>query len=426
VCGTLVVAFEPDRALAKGTLPTLIETTLEQVMLSGLGRLSTGFLDDVARTGAVRSLTLHDGEGRLVHDAFGRPSPPAHIDRVLRTGEALTFVPEGAPEFVFVEPLPNAPPCQACHGTDASMRGAVEIVLDTSEERSDVVSLRRRGFAYGVATIVLVLVLLALGLYFTVIRPVRAIGSVADLVSAGRLDATVDVHTKDEMGHLGRRVNDMVLGLRQKLELSKFVSRGTLHTVETHPGAVARGGERRRVAVVFSDVRGFTSFAETHEPEAVVEMLNRYLQAQADVVIRHGGDIDKFVGDEIMARFIGPDMALRATRVAVEMVEAVDTLNATCPIGAHRVAVGVGVNVGDAVLGAMGAERRMDFTVIGDAVNLGARLCSAAKPGEVLVTEAVRSEVGDAAGIVFAAFEPVRVKGKHEPVPVYSAAKAPR
>jgi adenylate cyclase len=127
-----------------------------------------------------------------------------------------------------------------------------------------------------------------------------------------------------------------------------------------------------------------------------------------------------------MARFIGPDMALRATRVAIEMVEAVDTLNATRPVGAHRVAVGVGVNVGDAVLGAMGAERRMDFTVIGDAVNLGARLCSAAKPGEVLVTEAVRSEVGDAKGIVFTAFEPVRVKGKHEPVPVYSAAKAPR
>ena len=193
--------------------------------------------------------------------------------------------------------------------------------------------------------------------------------------------------------------------------------------MESRAGTVARGGERRRVAVVFSDIRGFTTFAESHEPEAVVEMLNRCLQAQAEVVIRHGGDIDKFVGDEIMARFVGPDMALRATRAAVEMVEAVEMLNATRPRAEQGTAVGVGVNVGDAVLGAMGAERRMDFTAIGDAVNLGARLCSAAGAGEVLVTEAVRREAGDATGLVFTPLEPMMVKGKQEPVTVFRAAR---
>ena len=422
---TLAVAFEPGRAAADGTLPLLVETTLEQVMATGLGRLAIGFLDDVARTGALRSLTLHDAEGRLIHDAFGHPSPQADVAQVLRTGAARASVPESAPEFVFVEPLRNAQPCQACHGSDAPMRGAVEIRLNTSEERAELASLRRSAVAYGVSTIALVLVLLALGLYYTVIRPVRAIGSVADLVGAGRLDAIVDIHTSDEMGRLGRRINDMVQGLRQKLELTKFVSRDTLHEVESSAGTIARGGERQRIAVVFSDIRGFTKFAESHEPEAVVEMLNRCLQAQAEVVVRHGGDIDKFVGDEIMVRFAGPDMALRATRAAVEMAEAVEMLGATLAGAAEGTAVGVGVNVGDVVLGAMGAKQRMDFTAIGDAVNLGARLCSAAGPGEVLVTEAVRSEVGDAEGLVFTALDPMMVKGKHEPVAVYRAVQGP-
>ncbi|HEX7527009.1 MAG TPA: adenylate/guanylate cyclase domain-containing protein, partial [Gaiellaceae bacterium] len=333
---TLAVAFEPGPAAAAGTLPLLVETALKQVMATGLGRLAIGFLDDVARTGAVRSLTLHDAEGRLFYDAFGRPSPPADVAQVLRTGAARAAVAEGAPEFAFVEPLSNERSCQVCHGSDGPMRGAIEIRLDTSEERAELASLRRSSIVYGLSTIVLVLVLLALGLYYTVIRPVRAIGSVADQVGAGRLDASVDVKTSDEMGRLGSRINDMVRGLREKLELSKFVSHDTLQEVESRAGTVARGGERRRVAVVFSDIRGFTTFAESHEPEAVVDMLNRCLQAQAEVVIRDGGDIDKFVGDEIMARFVGPGMALRATRAAVEMVEAVEMLSATRSGAAER------------------------------------------------------------------------------------------
>lgn len=421
---TLVIAFESDRAAADTTLARLVETALEEVMVAGLGRLAIDFLGDVARTGALRSLTLHDAQGRLVHDAFAQPSPPADVAQVLRSGASSATAAQDAPEFVVVEPLRNETACQSCHGMDRPLRGAIEIRLNTSEERAELTQLRRSGVAYGIATIVLVLVLLALGLYYAVIRPVRAIGAVADLVGAGRLDTNVELQTEDEMGRLGRRINDMVRGLRQKLELSKFVSRDTLLEVESSAGAVARGGERRRIAVLFSDIRGFTNFSEAHEPEAVVEMLNRCFQAQAEVAVRHGGDIDKFVGDEIMVRFDGPDMALRATRAAVEMVEAVKLLSATLVDATQGTAVGVGVNVGNAVLGAMGAERRMDFTAIGDAVNLGARLCSAAGRDEVLVSEAVRREVGDAQGLLFTPLDSIMVKGKHEPVAIYRALRA--
>lgn len=420
----LEVGFDPGTGSANASLAPLVGAALTEVMAAGLGRLTTDFLDDISRTGTLSHLTLHDAQGRLVHDAFVPPSPPAAVAQVLRTGTApASTVPE-APEIVFIKPLPNEPACQTCHGLVGPILGAVEIRLNTGEEQTELSALRRNSAFYGVSTIALVLALLALGLYYAVIRPVREIGAVADLVGAGQLDTNVDIHSSDEMGRLGRRINDMVLGLRQKIELSKFVSRDTLHEVESSAGTVARHGEKRRIAVLFSDIRGFTMFTESHEPEEVVGMLNRCLQVQAEVALRHGGDIDKFVGDEIMVRFDGPDMALRATRAAVEMAEVVTQLNLRQIDPTQGTAVGVGVSVGDAVLGAMGAERRMDFTAIGDAVNLGARLCSAAGRGEVLISEAVRIEIGDAQGLVFTPLDPIMVKGKHDPITIYRAQRA--
>lgn len=414
---TLVVEFDRRRALRSDALPALIATSLDQVMEAGLGRLVIGFLDEVARVGAVRALSLHDAEGRLIHDAFGHARPPADVDSVLRSGRTRTVVQDQGAEFRFVEPLANEPACQGCHGTGERVRGVVEIRLDTSAERAELTRLQRMSAAYGVATIGLVLLLLGLGIYYTVLRPVRAIGTVADLVGDGDLDHTVDISSGDEMGRLGNRVNEMVRGLRQKLELSKFVSRGTIRAVEKHAGTVARSGEQRRIAVVFSDIRGFTAYSETHEPATVVAMLNALLGAQAEVIARHGGDIDKFVGDEVMTRFSGPDMTRRAVRAAVGMVAAVETLNRARGDAICR--IGVGVNVGEAILGAMGAEVRMDFTAIGNTVNVAARLCSAAGPGEVLVTRDVQRELADDAELAFEALAPMRLKGMSDAIDVY-------
>jgi adenylate cyclase len=136
--------------------------------------------------------------------------------------------------------------------------------------------------------------------------------------------------------------------------------------------------------------------------------------------VKHGGDIDKFVGDELMARFMGDDAEVRAARCAVEMAAAVAAIEAK---SSHGLSVGVGVNAGDVVLGSMGAEQRLDFTVIGDAVNLAARLCAAAKGNEVLVTNSIRDAItGD--DLTFEALEPIRVKGKAEPVPIFRVTKS--
>ena len=198
-----------------------------------------------------------------------------------------------------------------------------------------------------------------------------------------------------------------------------------MNQVESSDGTVHREGERRELTVLFSDIRGFTAWSETREPEEVVAMLNAYLQVQSEVVIARGGDIDKFVGDELMARFSGPDHAARATHAAVEMVQAVAKLNVerALPTEDH-IHVGVGVNTGEMVLGAMGSEQRMDFTVIGDEVNLGARLCSVAALDEVIVSEATAEASGRPAALRFSPLDPVSVKGKSDKIHIYDVRRS--
>ncbi|MCA9706104.1 MAG: adenylate/guanylate cyclase domain-containing protein, partial [Myxococcales bacterium] len=410
---------EPRASLVAAT-----DVSLRHVMLAGLGRLIARFLDEVAGTGAVSSLTLHDGQGRLYRDAFARPQPPPAVAEALASDDASAAEGQLQAEdarLVYVAPLANDPECQQCHGDDHPLRGAIEVVVDTREAAESRRQVVTTGLGFAVVTIVLTIALLYVGLRALVVRPVATMGDVADRVGEGQLDQRVPVRSQDEIGRLARRLNLMIEELRKKLELSKFVSKATVGSVDAAQSAIERQGHRTRMTVLFSDVRGFTAFSESVQPEEVVAMLNRYLEAQAEVVDRHGGDIDKFVGDELMATFRGPDMESQAVACAVEMVAAVDRINAALPEGSPRLQVGVGVNAGEVILGAMGARNRMDYTVIGDAVNLGARLCSAAEPGQVLVSAPVRIAAGNPAGLRFEALEPLRVKGKREPVEIFAA-----
>ncbi|MEX1365483.1 MAG: adenylate/guanylate cyclase domain-containing protein, partial [Nannocystaceae bacterium] len=410
---------QPRSSLLRAT-----DVSLRHVMLSGLGRLIARFLDEVAATGVVTSLTLHDGQGRLYRDAFAVPEPPIAVAQVLRGEDpGRGSLNEQTDRFVFVEPLTNDPECQQCHGTDYELRGAIEVVVDTSAAASSRRSLMLTGLGFAALTIVVTLSLLYLGLRFLVVRPVSTMGDVADRVGRGQLDVRVPVRTRDEIGRLGTRLNHMIGEIRKKLELSKFVSKATVGSVDASESAVHRQGQRCRMTVLFSDIRGFTAFSETVEPEEVVHMLNRYLDAQAQVVEAHGGDIDKFVGDELMATFRGQDMEARALACAVEMIEAMAAVDAELPPEVPRLQVGVGINAGEVVLGAMGARSRMDFTVIGDAVNLGARLCAAASSGQVIASAAVRQAAGPTPGLDFEALPPIAVKGKREPVEVWAVSR---
>lgn len=164
------------------------------------------------------------------------------------------------------------------------------------------------------------------------------------------------------------------------------------------PGDVALGGVRRRVTVLFIDIRGFTEIAESLPPDRMAAQLNEYFAAMVECVFRHNGALDKFIGDAIMAYWGAPvaadDDADRAVRAAIDMQDQLHALNLRwAAAGRPMLHAGVGINQGDAFVGNIGSPRRLEYTLIGDTVNLANRLCSLARGGEVLISDAVRTEL---------------------------------
>lgn len=208
----------------------------------------------------------------------------------------------------------------------------------------------------------------------------------------------------------------MIIGLRERLKLTKFVSRATLEQVVSN-APLALGGEKRTLTVLFSDIRGFTTFAEQRDPQDVMATLNTYMQRQAGIILNAGGDVDQFVGDEILGVFSGETIAEDAIRAALDIVAAIEALNATQQLDIH---VGIGIHTGPMIAGNIGAQgdvERLQRTVIGDAVNTGSRICSVAQRGEILISEDTYALVADKVAID--APRTVTVKGKSQPVTVY-------
>lgn len=206
--------------------------------------------------------------------------------------------------------------------------------------------------------------------------------------------------------------------------LSQYLSPDIMEEVARDPGAIKLGGEKREMTVLFSDLRGFTSLSETIEAEKLVQMLNIYLTRMSDIIFRHQGTIDKYMGDAVMA-FWGaprqqPDHARRACLAALEMIEELERLNVEFERdGIPRLEMGVGLNTGPMAVGNMGSERRFDYTVLGDSVNLGSRLESLNKEygTSVIVSETTLVQAGSDLHARF--LDLVAVKGKKEPAAVY-------
>jgi adenylate cyclase len=180
------------------------------------------------------------------------------------------------------------------------------------------------------------------------------------------------------------------------------------------------GGQRSTITVLFADIRGFTSFSEDLAPEELVSILNRYLKTAADAVLSEDGTIDKFLGDAIMAWFnapiLQPDHTARAVRAALRIRDSLENLHRDVP-SKFRLSFGVGIHVGEAVLGLVGTEKRSDYTAIGDSVNTAKRIQEYTGPGQILISQEGYELVSDQIDVI--PFEPIKVKGKRELLKVY-------
>src|SRR3954471_737110 len=184
-----------------------------------------------------------------------------------------------------------------------------------------------------------------------------------------------------------------------------------------------KGGELREVTILISDIRGFTSMSEKKEPAEIVQMLNEYFEVMVDILFRAQGTLDKYVGDEIMALFGAPvdmpDAPLNAVRCAVDMQKALREFNRTrIAEGLDPIKIGIGINTGRVITGAIGSSRTLQYTAIGDAVNTASRLCSIAKQGEIILSESTMRRVAQHVDSVTMA--PVRLKGKEQEQQVYN------
>lgn len=205
---------------------------------------------------------------------------------------------------------------------------------------------------------------------------------------------------------------------------SRYLSSEIVQTLTERPDLVKPGGDKKRATIFFADIRGYTSFSETKPPEYIIDVLNEYFSQAVEVIIRHKGYIDKFIGDAIMAAWGVPifsemEDAVQAVSCAVELQELVHSDARTFFTGdAASLSVGIGMHTGDLVAGNLGSRRRMDYSVIGDTVNVASRLEGVAGRGEVVITETTRDLIGE--HFKLEEREPVRVKGKNEPIHIFN------
>lgn len=230
----------------------------------------------------------------------------------------------------------------------------------------------------------------------------------------------------DEVASLCRAFHEMVKGLQEKEKvkavLNKVVSRDIAQ--EILKGTVHLGGEEKKVTVLFADIRHFTAMTQKMDPKEVITLLNDCMTKLSHIVDCHGGVIDKYVGDEVMALFgapvAHPESAYQAILTALEMISALNKWNTERRTeGKPPIEVGIGIHTGTVLAGNMGAENRLNYTVLGSNVNLAARLCAAALPMQILVSEATLQDPSIADRIDSILLPPMQFKGFDTPIAVY-------
>lgn len=208
---------------------------------------------------------------------------------------------------------------------------------------------------------------------------------------------------------------------------SRYLSQEVVQRLVESPNLVKPGGDKKEATIFFADIRGYTSFSEGKDPEYIIKVLNDYFGEAVEIVVKHRGYIDKFIGDCIMAAWGVPlqtaeEDAYQAVSCALEIQQLVSSKKRTFFKGeASSLKIGIGMHTGPLVAGNLGSSRRMNYTVIGDTVNVAARLEGVAGPGEIIITDKTRKFIGSK--FVLKKKKPVMVKGKSEPIHIYSVLK---
>jgi adenylate cyclase len=260
----------------------------------------------------------------------------------------------------------------------------------------------------------------------TLTMPIEVLAELTNEVAKGNFAVKAKVKSRDEVGQLGEAFNQMIEGLLERDKVKSMFSKfhGSSVTEDLMKGDLQLGGSKKNVTVFFSDIRDFTKFSEGHTPEEVVAMLNEYFEVMVSIINRHGGVVDKFIGDAIMAVWGAPKGTDRdpqnAVRASLEMRQALAVLNEKRLARGHvPIKIGMGLHRGEAISGTIGSTERMEYTVIGDTVNQASRIEASTKSfGTDLLLSHDLAEIAHEEFMMEPAGS-VEVKGKSEPLRLF-------
>lgn len=287
----------------------------------------------------------------------------------------------------------------------------------------DLIQQERISIVFITLIVILVGLIVAIAYGFRFSRPISHLVKATEEIARGNYQYRVPLKRNDELGNLGASFNRMGQELWKNAmtqkSFGKYVGTEVLDMILTNPETDWLKGTRNEATIIFGDIRGFTTHSEENAPEQVVERLNEYLEIATSVIIKHGGYIDKFIGDAILGVFGVPvfrqDHVVRAVGAAMDLQKQLHKKslsgNPLLPC------VGISIHTGVVVAGNVGSQTKMEYTVIGDSVNIASRLNGFAEGGEVVISQQVKDRIGGLAGTE--SIGPQTLRGKAQPVEVF-------
>ena len=381
-------------------------------------------VDDVAQNGQVLyALIVDNKEVVKAHshiEAANKPYKAPKSIRFIKGGDGATtqVISEGGKEALFF----TAPIVyQKLRVGKARLAISQEKVLENVR--------RAKVFLWILAAIITflgIVLSVIFGIYFA--RPIKRLGEGAKALGLGHFDHRVDIKRNDELGDLAyafnRMAEDLEMNEKIKASFGRYVTPELVEKILANPDARWMKGAKIEVTVLFVDIRGFMAFSENKDSEQIVDLLNEYFTRVTDAAIKEGGHINKFVGDEAMIVFgapvPNPNHAKAAIRAALGIQKEIARLNQERKLGHELISIGIGINSGEMVAGNLGSEKKMEYTVIGDHVNIASRLTSLAEPGEILISSWTFEHIEEKEALRVEERGRVPVKGRREEVIIYN------
>jgi adenylate cyclase len=381
-------------------------------------------VDDVVQNEQVLYALIIDNKNNVkAHsrmEAANKPYKPPKSIHFIKGGEGETtqMISHGGKEaFFFTAPIIY----QKLHVGKVRLAISQEKVLENARVA--------KVFLWVMAAVITflgIVLSVILGVYFS--RPIKRLGEGAKALGLGHFDHRVSIKRNDELGDLAfafnRMAEDLEINEKIKASFGRYVTPEIVEKILANPDDRWMKGAKVEVTVLFVDIRGFMAFSENIDSEHIVDLLNDYFTRVTDVAIKEGGHINKFVGDEAMIVFgapvPNPDHAKAAVRAALEIQKEIARLNQERELGHEDIRIGIGINSGEMVAGNLGSQRKMEYTVIGDHVNIASRLTSLAEADEILISSWTYDLFEDKELLRVEERGRVPVKGRREEVIIYN------